>query len=153
MRADPSNVHRVVPFLHVADVEASVTFYALLGFDGRHVMRSDDGVAFWAHVWKAGDAGRVAEVMFARADGPIDAHQQAALLYMYANDVRELRERLLSSGVHDGGAFCGKPGPNEGCRVVFDVTFPFYMDEGEIRVSDPDGYCILVGQYDGWPDS
>lgn len=153
MRAEPSNVHRVVPFLHVADVEASAAFYMMLGFDDRHIMRAPDGAAFWAHIWKAGAAGRVAEVMFARADGPIEATQQAALLYMYASDVRKLRERLLSNDVFDGGAFCGKPGPNDGRRVVFDVTFPAYMNEGEIRVSDPDGCCILVGQYDGWPDS
>ena len=103
-------------------------------------------------MWNASEGGRVAEVFFARADGPIDDRQQAALLYMHANDVRKLRERLLANGVHDGGAFDGMPGPNGGRRVVFDVTSPFYMSEGEIRVSDPDGYCILVGQCSNWPE-
>jgi hypothetical protein len=68
------------------------------------------------------------------------------IFYLYSNDVAALREHLLAEGLADGGAYCGQQGPNSGRRVVFDVTFPDYMRHGEIRVADPDGYCLLVGQ-------
>ena len=38
-RADPWVVHRSVPFIYVADVERSLAFYALLGFEAREIMR------------------------------------------------------------------------------------------------------------------
>lgn len=145
-------VHRAVPFLHVADVEASVAFYALLGLDKNHVLRGGDGGAFWGHVWGSGASDRVGEVMFAIASEPVIPEQQAVLLYMYTADVRALRKHLLAKELSDGGRYCGQAGPNNGRRVVFEVSHPDYMDDGEIRVADPDGYCILVGQYDGWPD-
>jgi hypothetical protein len=28
------------------------------------------------------------------------------------------------------------------------ITYPDYMPKGEIRVEDPDGYCLLIGQSD-----
>ncbi len=151
-KSPASGVHRAVPFLHVADVEASVAFYALLGLDENHVLRGGDGGAFWGHVWGSGAGDRVAEVMFAKASDPVVPEQQAVLLYMYTTDLKALRKRLLAGGVSDGGAYCGQAGPNKGRRVVFEISHPDYMDEGEIRVADPDGYCILVGQHEGWPD-
>jgi len=32
--------------------------------------------------------------------------------------------------------------------VVFEVTRPHYMPEGEVRVVDPDGYGLLIGQHE-----
>lgn len=134
-------VGRLVPFVHVADVEASLKFYALLGFAPQSVLRDAGGRAFWAMARSGG-----AEIMFARADGPVDPARQAVLFYMYSEKVAELRRHLLAAGLHDGGAFTGAPGPGGGRRVVFGVTQPHYMPAGEIRIADPDGYCILVGQ-------
>lgn len=113
----------------------------MLGFAPQSVMKDAHGVASWALARSGG-----AEIMFARADGPIDAGQQAVIFYMYSTDVAALRGDLLRGGLHDGGAFRGLPGPNGGRRVVFSVAQPHYMQAGEMRVSDPDGYCILVGQ-------
>jgi hypothetical protein len=127
--------------LHVADVEASLRFYSLLGLATTAVMRDHAGQPFWG----SANTGNFS-IMFARASGPIDHTQQAALLYLYSNDVAALRAHLLTQGLHDGGSFCGQPGPNQGLDVVFDVTHPHYMPAGEIRVSDPDGYCLLIGQ-------
>lgn len=28
------------------------------------------------------------------------------------------------------------------------ISHPFYMEKGEIRVADPDGYVLLIGQND-----
>jgi hypothetical protein len=134
-------VNRLVPFVHVGDVEASLAFYALLGFVPERIMKDSRGRTFWA-LARSGKA----EIMLAQADGPVDPAQQAVLFYMYSTDVARLRLHLLESGLHDGGAYCGSKGPNDGRRVVFEVAHPHYMRAGEVRVADPDGYCILVGQ-------
>jgi len=104
-------------------------------------MKDARGCAFWA----LAESGK-AEIMLARADGPIDPEQQAVIFYMYSTDVAGLRRHLLGNGLHDGGRYCGAAGPNDGRRVVFEVAHPDYMQAGEVRVADPDGYCILVGQ-------
>ena len=134
-------VNRHVPFVHVGDVEASLDFYALLGFVPESVMKDGHGRAFWA-LAKSGKG----EIMFARASGPVDAEQQAVLFYMYSTDVAGLRRHLLENGVRDGGAYCGAAAPGDGPRMVFEIARPDYMPAGEVRIADPDGYCILVGQ-------
>lgn len=135
-------VDRCVAFVHVADVDASLAFYAGLGFAAAETMKDPGGRAFWARA----ESGAGSEIMFARASGPIDPAQQAVLFYMYSPDVRALRGHLLGLGLHDGGVFSGRAGPNGGRRVVFEIVSRDYMPRGEMRVSDPDGYCILVGQ-------
>ena len=142
----PSPVYRVVPYLHVADVEQAVGFYAALGFDEDGWYRKSNGQAIWASVKYLGPGGAAAEVFFARADAPVIPEQQAVILYMYSRDVQSLRSHLLACGLHDGGEYCGQPGPNNGRRVVFEVYHPNHMKGGELRVADPDGYCLLVGQ-------
>ncbi len=133
-------VTNLITFAHVADVEQSLAFYALLGFTPSSVMRHANRT-FWA----SAASGR-GEIMFAQADGDPVPEAQAVLFYMYSEDVAALRAHLLSAGLHDGGVYCGQAGPNNGRRVVFEVAQPHYMPDGEIRVADPDGYCILVGQ-------
>lgn len=134
-------VNRLVPFVHVADVEASLAFYALLGFLPQNVVKDANGQVFWAQA----QSGK-GEIMFARASGPIDAEQQAVLFYMYSIDVAGLRRHLLAGGLRDGGVYLGAKGPDDGPRMVFEVARPHYMPGGEVRIADPDGYVILVGQ-------
>lgn len=55
-----------------------------------------------------------------------------------------MRTHLLSKGLADGGPFCGSADNQR--RLVFEITNPMYMPEGEIRVHDPDGLCLLIGQ-------
>jgi catechol 2,3-dioxygenase-like lactoylglutathione lyase family enzyme len=136
-----ATVDRVVTYIHVADVDASRAFYRALGFEAANVLRDEHGSAFWALV----RSGR-GEVMFARASGPIDADQQAVLLYMYAENVRGLRERLLAAGVRDGGTYTGRRAAGDGPRMVYRVARPAHMPAGELRVIDADGYVVLVGQ-------
>jgi hypothetical protein len=142
----PFHVHRCVTYVHVADVEASMAFYAGLGFVAVDTLRDPQGRAFWALARSGDGSDRVAEIMFARASGAIDPAEQAVVFYMYSSDVRALREHLLGCGLHDGGVFTGQPGPNGGRRVVFAVAARDSMPGGEVRVADPDGYCVLVGQ-------
>lgn len=139
--ACPAPVTRSVPYIHVPDLERSLNFYAKLGFTPDTVLRRPDGRPFWAST-KAGTA----ELFFAQADAPVVPEVQAVLFYMYSDDVASLRDHLLSCGLHDGGSYCGQAGPNNGREVVFEVQHPDYMKDGEIRVADPDGYCVLVGQ-------
>lgn len=145
----PSPITRAVSYLHVNDVEDSVAFYKHFGFEDNNWYRSDDGTAVWAAVAAKSSDHRRAEIFLAKSSGPIAPEQQAILLYLYASDVKSLRNHLLNQGLHDGGKYCGQAGPNNGRRVVFEVQYPPYMTDGELRVVDPDGYVLLIGQYDG----
>jgi catechol 2,3-dioxygenase-like lactoylglutathione lyase family enzyme len=114
----------MIPMVHVADVQSAIDFYALLGMEVVYTFAPDSGQLSWAHVRSAR-----AELMFTCADAPIVADQQAVLFYFYADDLKSLRERLLSRGV-----------------AAAEIGFPFYMPKGETRVVDPDGYLLLIGQ-------
>jgi hypothetical protein len=69
--------------------------------------------------------------MFALASGQVIASHQAVLFYLYSSDLVALRQHLLDRGVE-----------------VTRITYPFYMPKGEIRLEDPDGYVLLIGQAD-----
>ena len=119
-----ADVHRLVAFAHVADIARTQAFYALLGFAVMDELKGEDGRPFWTHI-KAGTGS----LMFALASESVDPDQQAVLFYLYCEDVAALRNRLLEANVE-----------------VSEITFPPYMQEGEIRVEDPDGYTLLIGQ-------
>lgn len=137
----PGAITALAPFAHVADVERSLAFYVLMGFTRRTAHAAPSGRTVWADA-VSGDA----RLMLAQSSGPIPADQQAVLFYMYCNDVAALRTRLLKHGVHDGGPYDGKANTSPVRTMVFNLAFPFYMPAGELRVHDPDGYVILVGQ-------
>lgn len=127
----PSNtttgkVTGLIPMAHVADVQCSVDFYQQLGMEIRGSLRDAAGQLQWVHV-----ACEQAHLMFTRASEPVIAGQQAILFYLYSPDLIALREHLLAKGVK-----------------VSAITYPDYMPKGEIRVEDPDGYCLLIGQSD-----
>ncbi|MDX2146425.1 MAG: hypothetical protein SFZ23_02795 [Planctomycetota bacterium] len=151
-----ASVHALVPLAHVQDVDESLRFYALLGFKKRDVM-ARNAKTVWA--WAACNAGpgderapafnSGANIMFAQAGPSLDADAQAVLFYMYCDDIRALRQHLIDHGVTDAGPYCGQPLhllPTAGKRLVFDVSTPAHMPLGELRIHDPDAYCILVGQ-------
>ncbi|MFK7884420.1 MAG: VOC family protein [Phycisphaerales bacterium] len=134
-------VSRLVPFVHVADVDASLAFYSFFGLERESTMQDPEGRTFWALA-----RNRDAEIMLARASGPIDAEQQAVLFYLYSQDINALRRHLLDSGLHDAGTYTGKATPDDTSSSAYRITQPEYMPGGELRVVDPDGYVILVGQ-------
>jgi catechol 2,3-dioxygenase-like lactoylglutathione lyase family enzyme len=134
-------VHALIPYAHVADVERSLAFYALLGLERRMTSTGPGGRTVWAEA-----ACGQTRLMLAQSSGVVPAEDQAVLFYLHCDDARGLREHLLRSGLYDGGRFTGQPGPNGGREVVFDMTTPHYMPGGEIRVHDPDGYVLLIGQ-------
>jgi catechol 2,3-dioxygenase-like lactoylglutathione lyase family enzyme len=119
-------------YAHVADVQRSIDFYRLLGLEVRN-SHEHGGQLVWAFVASPAanpnDAG--ARLMLALADGPVAAADQAVLFYCWTPDVQGLRDALQAAG-------------NE----VGEIEHPFYMQSGEFRLTDPDGYVLLVGQLD-----
>lgn len=133
-----ANIYELVPMAHVVDVDESIRFYALLGF---RVYNRVAPVSKTQWAWITSDRGHL---MLAAASGPVAADQQAVLFYLYTRDLPALRKHLLSQGLSDGGTFRGTP--SEQRRVVFEIAHPIHMPEGEMRVVDPDGYTLLIGQ-------
>ncbi len=112
------------PLLHVADVERSVRFYALLGFETIDVERGGDSIG-WARVHCQGGA-----IMFVRAEEPQQSPHDRFLLYLYTPDLPALCEQLVAAGVDVGP-----------------IGHPAHMRSGEVRVRDPDGYTLLIGHW------
>ncbi len=113
-----------VPFLHVFDVPASVAFYQTLGFTVGNTFAhpAGDGGITWAWL----ENGR-AQLMLAKASGRVDAEQQAVMFWVYYDDVAATRTALLAAGIP-----CGE------------IATPFWAPRGEFRITDPDGYGIMV---------
>jgi hypothetical protein len=143
---EEARVTRLVPMAHVADVDRSAQFYSQLGFHCDSRFSSPNGVTNWAAMTSGS-----ARLFLSRASGPIDAGEQAVLFYLYSNNVRELRAHLLAQGCSDQGNPPGEvpearfEGP-PAVSAVFNIVPRFYMPEGELRIHDPDGYVLLVGQ-------
>jgi catechol 2,3-dioxygenase-like lactoylglutathione lyase family enzyme len=111
------------PMLHVKKIEKSIAFYEQLGFTVVDTDRCEP--LGWARMHCEGGA-----VMFLRAEEPVDPTVQAFLLYMYTPDLAGLREQLRAAGIG-----------------VTPITYPPYMPGGEMRLTDPDGYAILVAHW------
>lgn len=145
----PAPPHRLVPFVYVADVRTSLEFYGLLGFVTRSTLRDNDGRVNWA--WAETPGPRKAQLMFSRTWRPIVPGHQDIFFYVYTLNLRTLRDHLLAHGVQDGGpAHASEPAAGEPprTRTLFAVHHPPYMPQGEFRLHDPDGYCLLIGQLD-----
>lgn len=140
LTAPAVNVQSLVPMAHVADVERSIRFYTMLGFEVGD-RKIHNGRTIWAWI-----ASGPASLMLAAATEPVRPADQSILFYLHCPDVAAMRTHLISRGVADGGAIDGSPEPI--VPAVFHVAHPAYMPEGEVRVHDPDGYCLLIGQRD-----
>jgi uncharacterized glyoxalase superfamily protein PhnB len=128
MEAEPgpaSAVDDLVPFVHVADVGRSLDFYRLLGLELRETYE-DEGRVVWASL-----AHGKAALMLAEGEAPIDPTAQGVLFYLYAVEIAALRDHLVSHGLTVGEIVDGSPGPKR-----------------EMRVTDPDGYCLMIAQID-----
>jgi catechol 2,3-dioxygenase-like lactoylglutathione lyase family enzyme len=122
-RTADAAVHALIPFVHVADVARSIAFYEHLGFATEGVVGGEAGPD-WA-LLRSGDA----RLMLARAGAPFAAAEQAVLFYLYGADLAGLRARLLAAAI-----------------AVGPIAYPDHMPAGELRVEDPDGYVLLIGQ-------
>jgi uncharacterized glyoxalase superfamily protein PhnB len=109
---------------HVVDIACTIAFYEQLGAKLGGTHRNPQGQLVWASMM-AGDSF----FMFSLASGPIIAEQQAVLFYLYSANLVALREQMVARGIE-----------------VSPITHPFYMEKGEMRAQDPDGYVLLIGQ-------
>ena len=136
-QAEPvAPISAVVAYLQVAEVERSVEFYRLLGFEVGN-REPKEGKMGWAWLYQpnAPDWKRGANLMVACAEEPVEAKAQRALLYLYAEDLEALHAKLKSAGVKVG-----------------EITYPFYLPKGEFQTFDPDGYVVNIGQkFEGTP--
>jgi catechol 2,3-dioxygenase-like lactoylglutathione lyase family enzyme len=116
-------VNGLVPFVHVEDVERSIAFYYHLGFIVESIYKYR-GRPVWAALRSEG-----AEVMVSTDGDSIDPAGQGVLFYLYSSDLAALREQLLADGIGVGEIVDGTPGPRQ-----------------EMRLTDPDGYVLMVAQ-------
>ena len=121
--APEQRVSGLVPFVHVEDVDRSIAFYYNLGFTLASVYKYR-GTPVWADLRSEG-----AELMVSTDGDSIDPAGRGVLFYLYSNDLAALREQLLANGIHVGEIEDGTPGPSQ-----------------EMRLSDPDGYVLMVAQ-------
>jgi ribosomal protein S18 acetylase RimI-like enzyme len=120
-----TRVNDLVPFVHVADIDRSLAFYGALGFAVCDAF-PPAGPPDWVSL-----ESRQARLMLARASEPVDPGAQAVLFYLYAPHLDGLRDHLIELGHEPGPIVDGTPGP-----------------EREMRVTDPDGYSLMVAQVD-----
>ena len=118
----------LVPFVHVADIERSIAFYELLGLRvcGTY---EHGGRLVWARLRGARTA-----LMLTLAEEPVRAREQGVLFYLYTPDLPALRDHLVAAGAGPGQIIDGSRGPRE-----------------ELRIDDPDGYCVMIAQLDDPP--
>jgi Glyoxalase/Bleomycin resistance protein/Dioxygenase superfamily len=113
----------LVPLAHVQSVNGSIEFYKKLGFTEGNTHTPEGGSEpVWAWLKSGG-----AHLMLGQAGEPVEPGKQAVLFYVYCDDVAGFRNKLLESGVDAGP-----------------ITHPFYAPRGEFRVTDPDGYVLMV---------
>ena len=113
----------LVPLASVKSVSRSIEFYQKLGFVVGDT-HTPDGAAepTWAWLTCGG-----AQLMFGQASGAVDSNEPAVIFYLYCDDVAAFRARLLEAGVEAGA-----------------LTYPFFAPRGEFRVTDPDGYAVMI---------
>jgi len=107
----------------VADVERSIDFYKHLGFEAGNTFAADGATKpTWAWLQSGG-----AQLMLAAASEAVVADQQRILFYLYTDDVPSAHATLKEAGLDPGA-----------------ITTPFYAPRGEFKVTDPDGYVLMI---------
>ena len=120
----------IVPMIHVAELERSIQFYQLLGFEvGNYMPRSGPMHWVWLYAPEAADWKRGPNLMLTRSVRAIDAGAQDVLFYLYAENLTLLRRNLLVNGLNAG-----------------EIAYPDYLPDGECRLEDPDGYILMIAQ-------
>jgi catechol 2,3-dioxygenase-like lactoylglutathione lyase family enzyme len=132
-KTDPAPVNGIVAMIRVADVMNSAKFYRDLGFQIGNAVPRERPPFHWAWLyqpkapnWKTG-----ANLMLVSGEvpGTVESKAKTVVFYLYARDLKSLREKLLAGG----------------CNVS-EISYPEYLPEGEFRLQDPDGYTLMIAQ-------
>ena len=83
----------------------------------------------WLYAPNVPDWRRGPNLMLTRSDRVIEPAVPKILFYLYATNLVVLREELVRAGQ--------SPGP---------IRYPDYLPKGELRLLDPDGYCLMIAQ-------
>ncbi len=59
----------------------------------------------------------------------MESKAKTVLFYLYAQNLKSLREELLAKGF-----------------AASEISYPEYLPEGEFRMEDPDGYTLMIAQ-------
>jgi Glyoxalase/Bleomycin resistance protein/Dioxygenase superfamily len=116
-------VNRLIPFVHVEDVERSIAFYYHLGFIVESVYKYK-GRPVWAAL-----RSEAAELMVTTDGDSIDPAGQGVLFYLYSSNLAALRGQMVADGIDVGEIADGTPAPRQ-----------------QMRLTDPDGYVLMVAQ-------
>lgn len=119
----PEYIRHLTPMAKVVDVQRSIDFYAKFGFTVRNRL-DDEGTLRWADLTSAH-----ADLMLSLEEEPVAGRATGVVFYMYSPDLVRLREHLIAQGIE-----------------VSEISYPPYMPKGEICVTDPDGFLLLIGQ-------
>jgi len=118
-------VNACVPVVYVADIAASVAFYEHLGLAAQ-AEGQDSG---WRYSYlKAGEVGLLLAAggtAWSTDPGPVH-------LYFRSDDVAGLEHTLQAAGV-----------------ATEHLGYPDHAPGGELKVLDPDGHVLLIGQIAG----
>lgn len=118
---------QLTPMVSVADVTRSIAFYAHLGFAVANTF-TPDGASEPTWAWlTSGDV----HLMVTQACDPVVPAQQAVLFYLYVDDIAATHDELVAVGL--------QPGP---------IETPFYAPQGEFRLTDPDGFVLMISLID-----
>jgi hypothetical protein len=104
---ETGRVDRLIPFVRVEDVERSIGFYELLGFEVADT-HGNRGQLGWAAL-----ESEQAQLMIERASAPINASEQGVVFYLYSPDLPALREHLIAHDAGPGEIVDGSPGPDQ----------------------------------------
>ena len=123
-------VRGLVPMIQVADVERSIEFYRLLGFEvGNKVPPVGRLHWVWLYAPKVAEWRHGPNLMLVRSECTINPEDQRVLFYLYATHLPSLRDNLILEGLDAG-----------------EIKYPEYLPQGEFSLQDPDGYHLMIAQ-------
>jgi hypothetical protein len=85
---------RIVPMIHVSDVEATAYWYSSIGFDVRATNRESEGGKIDWTLLRLGQS----EIMLNAGGLPSSGPRRDFDLYVHVNDIDELRTRIDGKG-------------------------------------------------------
>jgi catechol 2,3-dioxygenase-like lactoylglutathione lyase family enzyme len=120
-------IRACTPVIYVADLPSSVRFYELLGLSQQ--ASGDDGE--WSYTYlKCGPVG----LLLAAGATAVHTPDGPVTLYLQVLDADAISACLTEGGVQ-----------------VEHLGYPDHAPGGELKVADPDGHVVLLGQVSGAP--